>query len=149
LYTIGYPSNWSKTNQSSGGAGVVLFQSPDRTSVFVVTAVPAAGVTTSELSLALNEYFSVVAQSLPGGGAASNTSSPQNVTIAGQTWTEESGDINYTDVSGNSATAHSEVVAVVQNGHAYIMAYATQSASNFDSVKSQYFTPMINSFAFK
>ena len=71
------------------------------------------------------------------------------MTIGGDTWTQESGDINYTNTSGSSATAHSEVAAVVHNNLVFLIAYATQDASKFNAAKQQYFTPMINSFAFK
>ena len=153
LFTMGYPSGWSK--QDAGGSGVsglsaVLFTNPGATDIFEVAELPSVGITTGDLSILLSSFFSGFASSLPGGGGSvGNTSSPSNVTIAGQTWSQESGDINYSDTSGNAATAHSEVAAISHNGHIFILADATQSASAFNSAKSQYFSPMINSFAFK
>lgn len=150
LYTIGYPSSWAKQNSGSSGISAVLFTNSDRSDIFEVAELPASGLTTSDLSPVLSNFFTGFAGSLPGGGGSvGSTSSPQDVTIAGQTWTQESGDVNYTDSSGGSATAHSEVSAISHNGHIFIIADVTQDGSKFAGEKSQYFTPMINSFAFK
>lgn len=149
-YSIGFPSTWTKQAQQQSGVSEVLFEAPGQADVFAVAELPSPGLTTSDLSSLLEGYFSGFAGSLPGGGGTlANQSSPQNVSIGGATWTSEAGDINYTDTAGNSATAHSEVAATVHNNYIFIIAYATQDGSKFDSAKSQYFTPMVNSFAFK
>ncbi|HKV84881.1 MAG TPA: hypothetical protein VJN88_10010, partial [Ktedonobacterales bacterium] len=150
LYTIGYPSSWAKQDTGASGVSEVLFSNSDQSDVFAVGELPVSGVSTSEISLVLGEFFTGFAGSLPNGsGTVSNQSSPHNVTIAGQTWTQEAGDINYTDAAGNNATAHSEVEAVARNGHVYFLADATLDAGAYSAAKSQYFSPMITSFAFK
>ena len=148
-YSIGYPSDWTQQNSNTSGVNATLFLNSGQTDVFEVADLPSSGATTSQLSTVLDQFFTGFASSLPGGGTVANTSSPQDVTIAGQTWTQESGDINYTDTAGNPATSHSEVSAISRNGRIYIIADATQDGSAFDTEKSQYFAPMINTFNFK
>jgi hypothetical protein len=150
LYTIGYPGGWSKTATGASGVSEVLFANADHSDIFEVAETPAAGLSTSDLSAVLGGFFTGFAGSLPGGGGSvSNQSSPQNVTIAGQTWTQEGGDVAYSDASGNPAAAHAEVSAISRNSHIFILAYVTQDSSKFSGEKTQYFSPMINSFAFK
>lgn len=150
LYTIGYPGGWAKQSSGSEGISAVLFTNAARSDIFEIAELPSAGVTTSDLSMVLGQFFTGFAGSLPGGGGTvGNTSSPQNVTIAGQTWTQESGDVNYTDSGGGNATAHTEVSAISHKGHIFILADVTQDGSKFASEKSAYFTPMIDSFTFK
>lgn len=148
LYAVGYPSDWTEQDNNSGSVTAALFSNPDHSDIFEVADTSSSGASTSDLSPVLSQYFTGLAGSLPN-GAVGTTSQPQDVRIAGQTWTQESGDINYSDSSGSSATAHSEVAAISRNGHIYIIADVTQDGSTFDGEKSQYFTPMINTFAFK
>ena len=149
-YAVSYPSNWTKRAQTQSDVSEVLFEGSSQADVFAVAEIPGSGLTTNDLAPVLSGFFTGFAGSLPGGGGTvANQSSPQNVTIGGDTWTQESGDINYTNTSGSSATAHSEVAAVVHNNLVFLIAYATQDASKFNAAKQQYFTPMINSFAFK
>ncbi|MGH2486974.1 MAG: hypothetical protein ACRDHE_13270, partial [Ktedonobacterales bacterium] len=150
LYTIGYPGGWTKTDSGESGISAVVFTNTDQSDVFEVAELPSAGVSTTDLSTVLGDFFTGFATSLPnGGGTVTNQTSPRNVTVAGQTWTQEGGDVNYTDNSGNSATAHGEVTAISRNGHVILLADVTQDASKFSGEKTQYFSPMINSFAFK
>lgn len=149
-YTVGYPSNWTKQAQTESTVSEVLFEAPGQADVFAVAELPGSGLSTSDLAPVLSGFFTGFAGSLPGGGGTvANQSSPQSVTIGGDTWTEESGDINYTSAGGNSATAHSEVAAVVHNNFVFLIADATQDGSKFNAAKQQYFTPMINTFGFK
>ena len=148
LYTVGYPSDWKEQDSSSSNVNGAVFTNPDRSDVFEVATLSASGVSTSDLSPELSQYFTGFAGSQTNGSVGA-TSQPQDVQIAGQTWTQESGDINYTDASGSPATAHSEVAAISRNGHIYIIADVTEDGSVFEGEKSQYFTPMINTFAFK
>jgi hypothetical protein len=149
LYSIGYPSDWSKTETSASGVSEALFANSDHSDIYEVAETPAAGYSTSDLASVLGGFFTGFAGSLPGGkGGVSNQTRPQDVSIAGQTWTQEAADVNYTDSSGASATAHAEVAAVVQNNHIFIIANVTQDATVFDTEKSLYFTPITDTFTF-
>ncbi|MGH2484783.1 MAG: hypothetical protein ACRDHE_02100, partial [Ktedonobacterales bacterium] len=149
LYSIGYPSDWSKTEDSANGVSEALFANADHSDIYEVAETPGAGISTSDLASVLGEFFTGFAGSLPGGkGSVANQTSPQDVMIAGQTWSQEAADVNYTGTSGASATAHAEVAAIARNGHIFIIADVTQDASAFDTEKSLYFTPMTDTFTF-
>ncbi|HKV84883.1 MAG TPA: hypothetical protein VJN88_10020 [Ktedonobacterales bacterium] len=149
LYSIGYPSSWSKTETSASSVSETLFANSDHSDIYEVAETPGAGLTTSQLSSVLGGFFTGFAGSLPGGkGNVTNETSPQDVTIAGQTWTQEAADVHYTDTSGASATAHAEVAAIVNSGHIFIIADVTQDATAFETEKSLYFTPMTDTFTF-
>lgn len=149
LFSIGYPSDWSNTDTSGNGVSGVLFNNPDRSDIYEVAQLPASGISTSQLSTVLGEFFTGFASSLPSGsGTVSNQTAPQDITIAGDTWTQEAADIKYTDTSGASATAHAEVAAVSHNGHVFFIADATPDATQFATEDALYFTPMTDTFTF-
>ena len=150
LYRIAYPTGWLAPERNdppssysvtfvnpSGGASltITLKQSPD--------LVDAATTDTN--------YLNSLASTT--GTKPTNLSKPQAVTLAGQTWTEESAGVAILTTAGKQY-AHAVAMSVNYHGYVYttvrLVPVPDQAAaqSAFDLAEQASFQPMLATFAF-
>lgn len=150
LYRIAYPTGWLAPERNdppssysvtfinpSGGASltITLNQSPD-----------LVGADTTDTNY-LNSLASTT------GTRPQNLSKPQAVTLAGQTWTEESADVAILTAAGKQY-AHAVAMTVYDHGYVYTtvrLVPVTDQAgaqSAFDLAEQASFQPMLATFAF-
>ncbi len=131
-FSIAYPSNWQTSNISANLGSGAQFQGVSQ--IFLVTDIgPGAGNTAY-----LDQVFCEGDSS--GSGFGGKPTKPKQVSIGGQQWTEE-------ECTNSSKGAHAAVETIIYNGHVYLIAYSSPTTT-FSSNRSQYFTPMEQSFKF-
>lgn len=131
-YSITYPNGWQK---SASGDGVIFL---DITSGAQLWLIPASGnIPQSDIKSTETQMFKSA------GGSYTNVKGPTPVTYAGVPWEQESAD---TTSAGQSL--HAVVLIANHGSHAYMIFYAA-SKSNFSSLDTQYFQPMLNSLSFQ
>ncbi len=133
-YSIAYPNSWQKQASSSD----VVFLDTSVPADMVIGAVPD-NLPQSDIASTESEFF----KSVSDGGKISNLKGPTTITLAGESWTQETADIT---TSGQ--VIHSVVLATNHGAHAYIVGYLS-AKSTFTSLDTQYFQPMLNSFSFQ
>jgi serine/threonine protein kinase len=129
-FSIDYPNSWQqiKSNEGSGAEFVgPLGQVVYATDIGALAGDPAT----------LDNSF--CEGSNGSGGFGGTPTSPVQVTIGGQQWTQEECD--------GSSGDHAAVETIYYNGHTYLIAYAS-SKTAFSANRSQYFTPMEQTFKF-
>jgi len=131
-FSIDYPGTW----QHSGSTGNATFIGPEG-QTFLILSLPDSGTSPAELDAA---FCSGTGTTGGGSGFGGAPSAPTTVTISGQSWTRE-------ECDNSDGTLHAVVESVVYQGNDYLIAYDSTKLT-FDSDKTQYFTPMEQSFAF-
>jgi hypothetical protein len=147
LYTLAYPTGWTKVDGSSGagiatpvaggsGFGLVLFGDS--------TTGSALGVEYLQLSYpnGMAAFDDSGLKGFAGTGKLTNRKGPTQVTIAGETWTQESA-----DTTQGGETEHLVVDGVNHGAYTVAIFYAASSAS-FASVDSASFQTMVSTFTF-
>lgn len=138
LYQVAYPSSWSKQT-SSGDTGSALFTSPGIGLVEI-----AYGHDTVSDQTDLDQFFSSLAGSSH--GQLSNRTDNGTIQLAGESWKQQAADLTLS-AGGANVVEHVVVQLTRHNGLAVFIAYLAVS-DHFDSAKTQYFQPMLDSFAF-
>jgi hypothetical protein len=131
-FSIDYPVGWQETKFSEGDGA--QFEGP-LIQIVIVTDFGALGGGDPKV---FDDAF--CEGSNGSGGFGGKPTSPVQVTIGGQSWTQE-------ECDNSDHTLHAAVEAVIYNGHLYVLAY-TSAKPAFSLNKSQYFAPMEQSFKF-
>ncbi|GEM_PF-805190 len=132
-FSIDYPVDWSEVKAPSGtGDGTEFLGTANQ--IFIVTDIGASSADPTILDDAFCEGAN------GNGGFGGKPTAPKQVMIDGQSWTQE-------ECTNTSNGEHAAVETVIYKGHVYLIAYASLIAS-FASNRSQYFTPMEQTFKF-
>lgn len=149
LYSMGIPSEWNNvTDQIAGSSnvssdsGFVEYLDAAQGGLLAISYTPGS---TSELDALESRFFSSAASAMSGGATVSNLSSPSAVTLAGESWTQRSGDITLTSYG---QTLHLVVIATSHRGHVFLIAYGGLQAS-FSTMNVNYFQPALATFTFR
>ena len=140
VFHIGYPTGWLAQANNVPGAHprLVIFANPPKQASFNVgtlptTDTPAQGVVEQELA--------VLAQKT----GIANRSGPTTLFIAGQTWTQEAGDVTVLQ-NGKPTPMHAIAMATIYGSHTvYILELAP--VDSFATVEP-FFQQMLQSFEF-
>ncbi len=125
-FSIAYPADWQKSNDTSGGSGVAFIGPTGED--FTIVNLGASPLSPADIA----DAFCM--------GVGSTTAGPTTVTIGGQQWTRE-------ECANSDGTVKAVAEAIIHNGQGYLIGYASPTAT-FDSDQTQYFTPMEQSFTF-
>lgn len=149
LYALGYPSDWSTTPVNDPRYSIIEFAQPNLGATVEIERVSFVGaaLTAATAQPFLTKVFDGFTRALAGGNAGGHTSSVTEVKLAGNTWFEASGDINYT-VNDSWMTTHLVVDMTAHGGSAVLVARIASLGSDYDSLNTQYFTPMLATFRF-
>lgn len=131
FYSIGVPSGWSQTDNSSGDTSEELFKDPQTGAVAEVAYL--SGQQSPQTS---DDQF------LSGVGNVSNKQGPSSVNYAGETWAEELADA---PISGQ--TERIDVLATNHGGKVVIVAFLAP-VDSFATIRDSDFVPMFESFQF-
>jgi hypothetical protein len=126
-FSIAYPSDWKPVGDAQGTSGEEF--TSDSGQVFQVTI--SAGARSGQEDLFNTGFCSVV-------GNASDAT-PAAVTIGGQQWHQLD--------CGEKSSLHAVVESLVYKGTLFSLSYLSP-ITTFDSDKTQFYTPMEQSFAF-
>lgn len=150
LYQISYPTGWNKTEQNSPPTTYqASFINPRGGATVSVTAQQTGEL----LDPATNDtnYLNGLASTT--GTKATNISAPEAITLAGQTWTQESGDVALATPAGQQY-AHAAVISINHGGYLYTIVRLvpvtdpSEAASAFTAADQASFQPILASFAF-
>jgi hypothetical protein len=133
-YSVAYPNSWTKHVSKSD----VVFDDNNEPADMLVGWVDA-NISQSEIKSTETQFFKSVAGS---GGTYHNVHGPITVTLAGESWTQESADIT---VSGQ--TVHAIVLMANHGSNSYLISYLA-TKSSFASLNARYFQPMVQTFSF-
>ena len=140
VFQIGYPTGWLVNAKNDPGAAprLAIFANPPAQASFNVgtlstTDVPAQGIVEQELA--------VLAQK----SGVANRSSPTTQFFAGQTWTQESGDVTVLQ-NGKPTAMHAVALATIRGGHTVYM-LELAPVDSFQMVEPD-FQRMLQSFEF-
>ncbi len=135
VYTIDYPSGWTKT-ATSGDFSLTVFAgaSAQVPAVFEVEYVK----TTLDPKTLQDQFFKGLGLT----GKVTDKQGPTTVSRASETWQRETA-----DVTMGQMTQHVVVMATNHGKYSVLIAYLAPKAS-FDSTDTQDFQPMLNSFQF-
>lgn len=125
-FSLAYPGDWQQQDASSGTGG--RFVGPNQ-QLFLVAHLSFTGD-----PAAFDNGF------CGSSGFGGTASTPQTVTIGGQSWTQE-------ECDNASGTEHAVVEAVSYKNNLYYIAYTSDKAS-FDQNRTSFFSPMEQSFQF-
>ncbi len=125
-FSLAYPGDWQKSDATQGTGG--QFIGPQQ-QLFLVARLACAGSPT--------DFDNGFCGSSGFGGTGST---PQNVTVGGQSWTQE-------ECDNSDGSGHAVVESVVYKGGFYYIAYVSDAAS-FAQNKTSFFTPMEQTFQF-
>jgi hypothetical protein len=154
LYQVTYPNSWTATEQNN----------PPQTYLVILTAT-GGGATVSITAQQtpvfvdpqVNDTNYLNSLAAPTKTKAKNVSHPEAVTLAKETWTEESGDVTLLVSNGgvqSTQYAHAAVMSANHNGYIYTivrLAPVTDqagAASAFASAEQASFQPMLATFRF-
>jgi hypothetical protein len=141
-YLVEYPSSWQQ-GQTADATGV-QFTNPAQSDEFAAFKSP--GVTGSSASQLVANDLQTNYSNKPGYQVTTPASASATTTIGGETWTYEIA--TYNNPEQNNTMEQITVYATVHQGKAYII--ELQAPQNlYDTVNQQYFTPMLNRFAFQ
>ena len=140
VFQMGYPTGWLVNAKNDPGTAprLAIFANPPAQASFNVgtlstTDVPAQGIVEQELT--------VLAQK----SGVANRSGPTTQFFAGQTWTQESGDVTVLQ-NGKPTAMHAIALATIRGGHTvYILELAP--VDTFQTVEPD-FQRMLQSFEF-
>lgn len=140
-FQIDQPMDWTRSVSNSGSNDYTLWVSKEQTADIVVGYGPGTA-SSSEISTAVTSTFKQVSTSAGGDGSYTHLVGPTSVLMAGENWTQEAADI-----SVHGVTVHGVVLAANHNGNFNLIAYFGQK-SDFSSLDSHTFQPMLHSFMF-
>lgn len=151
LYQIAYPLDWTATEQNNPPQtySVALIDPHSGATVNVT-----AQQTSAYVDPAVNDTNYLNGLAAPTNTKAKNISDPQAVTLAGQTWTAESGDVSLLQSDGSTQYAHAVAMSVDHGQRLYtivrLVPVTTPSAaaSTFASVDLATFQTILASFRF-
>ena len=149
LYAIGYPSDWSTTPVDDPRYSIILFAQSNLGATVEIERVSfgEAALTGATAQPLLVDVFKGYAQVLASGASVGNQSSVTQVKLAGNNWFEETADATYT-VAGSQMTSHIVVDITGHDGAAIILVRIVSQGSDYDTLNTRYFTPMIATFRF-
>lgn len=125
-FSLAYPGDWQKSDATQGTGG--QFIGPQQ-QLFLVARQDGA--------LSPTDFDNGFCGSSGFGGTGST---PKNVTIGGQGWTQE-------ECDNSDGSGHAVVESVVYKGGFYYIAYVSDAAS-FAQNQTSFFTPMEQTFKF-
>ena len=131
-YSLDVPSDWAKTDSSQGAVRIIVFNN-GQGGAFEIESFPSGGISGRQLD---DRYLGAIS------GTVANKQGPTTVQQAGESWTQESGDVQL-----NGTPFHVVVKNTIHGGNTYIVAYLAP-ASAFDSVNTQDFQLMFTSLQF-
>lgn len=149
LYAIGYPGDWSTTPVDDARYSIIEFSQSNLGATVEIERVSLSGVTLNPATAQpyLSNVFKGFAQALSNGNAGGNMSAVSAMTLAGSAWFEASGDVTYT-AGDSQMTARLVVDMTARSGSAVLMARFASLASDYDTLNTRYFTPMLATFRF-
>ncbi len=138
VFSVGYPTGWLQTIQNNQSPRLVIFSNPTaganfNVGTFATTDVPAQQVADSALA--------VLAQKT----GIANRSGPTTVFIAGQTWTQESGDVTVQQ-NGKLTPMHAIALATIHGGNT-VYALELAPVDTFATIEPT-FQQILQSFEF-
>ncbi len=136
-YRVNAPTAWKETSTS---AYTNWLSSSDVAEVAIATA--SGSPTSSDIQTALGQTIKSFSTGAGGNGSYTTTQKPTTVSLAGESWIQESADVGI-----KGTTIHSVVMGTTHNGRFYLILYVSPKDS-FDSLNAQNFQPMLNSFTF-
>ena len=149
LYAIGYPSDWSTTPVNDPRYSIIEFSQSNLGATMEIERVSFVGaaLTAATAQPFLANVFKGFTQTFSGGNATGGMSNVSEVKLAGSTWFEASGDITHM-VAGSQMTVRLVVDLTGHAGSAVAVTRIASLGSDYDSLNSQYFTPMLATFRF-
>lgn len=149
LYSMGIPSEWTNvTDQASGaaslpsGSGFVAYLDAAQGGLLEIAYTPGS---TSDLDALETRFFDSAGSTISGGATVSHVSGPSTVALAGESWTQRSGDITET---GYQQTLHVVIIATSHHGHVFMVIYGALQSS-FSTMDTNYFQPALATFTFR
>jgi len=140
-FQIDQPSSWARTASTSASIDDILWVSKQQQADIVIGYGPGTA-SSADIATAESGIFKQVSLSAGGNGSYSHFTGPTSVLMAGEDWTQAAADITV-----HGITLHGVVLAVNHNGSFYTIAYFGQK-SDFASLDSHTFQPMLHSFMF-
>ena len=128
------PHDWIAHGSISASSGLAL-TSPDLNKAFEVLKAPG----TADNGALATAFLDGVAGS---SGTVANRVGPTQVSLAGETWAQESA-----DVTRNGETVHVVALVASHSGATYLLGYLAPP-SVFADANTRYFQPMVQSFTF-
>jgi DNA-directed RNA polymerase subunit RPC12/RpoP len=141
LYQIAYSADWAKTESSQQGVNTAIFTDSSQRSTGLELTPVALQVPQSGLANLDDSFITGFAKGAAN-ATVTNKQGPSNVTLAGETFVQESA-----DVQTSSATVHLVVLAGVHGSTTYNIAYFA-AAGDFSGTDAQFFQPMLRSLIF-
>ncbi len=148
LFTLGYPTGWSKFDGTTGGSvatpaitgsgfGLVLFSDSTTQAAFGIEYIQ---VTYPGGPTAFDDgVFKSFAQD----GTLTHKQGPTTTTFGGQLWTQESA-----DVTATSGAAEHMVVDAASHGDYTVGIFYSAPTASFTALSGGTFEPMLSTFAF-
>lgn len=150
LYQISYPTGWGKTEQNNPP---ITYQASFINPHGGATVSLTAQQTGELLDAATNDTNYLNGLAAPTGTKATNVSAPEALTLAGQTWTQEAGDVALATPAGQQY-AHAVVISVNHDGYLYTIVRLvpvtdpSEAAAAFTAADQASFQPILASFSF-
>jgi hypothetical protein len=141
-YSVMYPAAWFASQENVHGIHSAIFSS--RQSAGIPPEMNIIYVPTNESPANMAQRDDDVLASLGQPNPVQNKTGPTTVTVAGQSWTQETADVT---PGGQAQTAHAVVLSVTHGGNVYTIAYYA-SPSAFANLNAVAFQPMVKSFTF-
>lgn len=152
VFALGLPSEWEQVASKSTDVSMAQFGAKSQSATLSIQYTD--NFTATEL-----QNSEAMLTTLPGSvrdGVLSNKSQPSNVSLAGESWSQVSADLQY---SGDSGPVTMHVVALTATHNATLSASDSVQylvsilymapASTFDSLNAKDFQPALNSFIFE
>ena len=109
VFRVGYPRGWLETIQNSQSPRLVVFSNPTIGANFNVGTYASTGESAQQVA---ESALAVLAQKT----GVANRSGPTTVFIAGQTWTQEAGDVTV-EQNGKLTPMHAVALATIHGGN--------------------------------
>lgn len=109
VFSVGYPRGWLQTIQSNQSPRLVIFSNPTAGANFNVGTYASTDESAQQVA---DSALAVLAQKT----GIANRSGPTTVFIAGQTWTQEAGDVTV-EQNGTLTPMHAVALAAIHGGN--------------------------------
>jgi hypothetical protein len=109
VFRVGYPRGWLQTIQNNQSPRLVIFSNPTAGANFNVGVFASTGESAQQVA---DSALAVLAQKT----GIANRSGPTTVFIAGQTWTQEAGDVTV-EQNGKLTPMHAIALATIHGGN--------------------------------
>jgi len=109
VFLVGYPRGWLETIQNSQSPRLVVFSNPTIGANFNVGTYASTSESAQQVA---DSALAVLAQKT----GVANRSGPTTVFIAGQTWTQEAGDVTV-EQNGKLTPMHAVALATIHGGN--------------------------------